>query len=1265
MGQWTTDHTPVSIHRLGAGVSAEGGEFRVGQVAGQLGAVEEFGGELGLGVDLLAEEGEQAGVVASVGEGDAAAETGGAVVGLGVNRLGVGQGGAGEVAGIEEAAAISFPGSGRDGAGPDPLLELVEGQAGITCGIGTGSGPRRAAAGIAQRQQQGGNEDHDGRYSAMVGHRMTILQDEPIVAGTDGLLGHGVPARAPSAPIRWPTLAWVCLLLAIAQVLLGGYSLGVGNQAIQIPLLRQAMDHSLFAADAMVSTTAADYPTFFFRLLAWPARWFGVEATFVILHLLTSWAILLAVVAVAKAAFRSTTSGLVAAAMLVAAHHHALGGDDLYSPGFTHTYAVFPLAIAALALAYRGRHALAFLGAGILFNLHALTGGYLLALLLAALLADRDIGSNPGHWRGAVLPPLLFCLAAAPTIVLMFLHRQSFDSQWIGLTHLRSADHSFPSSWWQAGSAEAPRFALLAGLFALSFSFVPPGGARRKTLAMMGAAGLLFAVGYVFADVFPVPVVLRAQLFRSSRLVMILWFVQIAYAAVAAWNDSRTGGARGVRWRDWLERISAGLTLLTLTLPALMPLLPLAFAIALLAAIVNGRLSALQAGLAGITLFICIAAGRDLHVPLVGWPVFHFNIPWLAVCGLAAAALALLLHRISIPPLVKVGVRGIAACAAVGLLIAIHLQLVKAPVDPWRAVQGWASENTPVDAVFLTPIYPGGFRVHSDRAVVGEWRDGTQMYFSARFALMWWERMGDLQPGLLTNSSGPSGPSGPSDPSDQMLLSRGRSLESLDDAALIALAEKYHASHIVLPTVAAARPRQLVPLYSNARYGIYLPKLLVAEVPADVPDKKRWQADERFMRETVLPNIEKYRKGDVRLSLLGAEGRPLAGVSVNIRQTRQAFGFSASIPFFEPPAAKAAQGDFQSAPVDPRELEKFLEVFNYSMIPFSGKWMYVEPAEGERHYQELDKYIAWCMNHHVGVEYHFLSGYFAAWVKTKTPAEQGEAFLRHARALAERYGDRIDAWQVVNETVLIQQSPAVFAELRKLLPNAKLGISDCAKFAPENRSAKTAELREKDMYRGLAELRWLKEQGVKVDFFGLHGHRPFGLWPDAVEMYKVLDTFAKEGVRIHITEVSVPEDIGVLGGVRGGKYTPQLQAEYYARFLTICFSHPQVDMINLWGIGPNTWQKNAGLLDANYAPKPAFDVLKKLIGETWRTNLSGATGLDGAIGFRGFCGDYDAAITLADGKIVHAQFAIRPGEKRSTYRVQVDGTGKVLVRGGE
>jgi len=59
----------------------------------------------------------------------------------------------------------------------------------------------------------------------------------------------------------------------------------------------------------------------------------------------------------------------------------------------------------------------------------------------------------------------------------------------------------------------------------------------------------------------------------------------------------------------------------------------------------------------------------------------------------------------------------------------------------WRAVQEWARANTEIDAQFLVPTYPCGFRAFSERSSWGEWKDGQAMYLYPPFAEVYRERM--------------------------------------------------------------------------------------------------------------------------------------------------------------------------------------------------------------------------------------------------------------------------------------------------------------------------------------------------------------------------------------------------------------------------------------------------------------------------------------------------------------------------------------------
>ena len=120
---------------------------------------------------------------------------------------------------------------------------------------------------------------------------------------------------------------------------------------------------------------------------------------------------------------RDRWTALLSVAFLLAGHHEALAGETLYSPGFTHTWAIFPLSLPALLLFFREQYAMAFLLVGLIFNFHALEAGHLLAIMTFAALCD--IKRVTFNQLGVCVS--LFLIAAAPTLITMASQPQKFD----------------------------------------------------------------------------------------------------------------------------------------------------------------------------------------------------------------------------------------------------------------------------------------------------------------------------------------------------------------------------------------------------------------------------------------------------------------------------------------------------------------------------------------------------------------------------------------------------------------------------------------------------------------------------------------------------------------------------------------------------------------------------------------------------------------------------------------------------------------------
>jgi GH35 family endo-1,4-beta-xylanase len=1060
------------------------------------------------------------------------------------------------------------------------------------------------------------------------------------------------PAVQFSDPGRGGTLFWLlaCVLLAFVQLPWAGYGLGVGNQGIQIAFLETLHNPGLFQNDPMVRETLGAYPSYFFKLLAALRSYISLPTLYLLLHLAATAGVFASVVFLARSIVGRRTGGWVGfltCLLLLAGHHTALAGETLYSAGFTHTWAVFPLSLCALALFYRGRLLAAFLLTGLIFNFHALEAGHLVLIMgFVALCRLRRVGL-----KRLVSASLLFMLAALPTLLMMVRTRQTFTPEWLGLMHIRSADHSFPSSWWEPGSV-LPQFICILALATLALGFNLRPTARRTTLLIAAAVGGLFVVGTLFTEWHPVPLVIRAQFFRASRLLMILALILIAHGCLSAWRLPwrRPAGVRP--WMAWLEFAAAAFIALTLAIPATLVLLPLALAGGLLASILTGRLAWHGALVAGIAIVVCLFAWQTLHFVIPGLPPATFWGPgtivdWrsgrlptaLGACVLLAAAALWVLSTRPLRNPARTSLTTGSLALVVIAVVALYPTLHTPPAgreDAWADAQRWVRNNTPTTALLLTPAQQSGFRIHSQRSIVGEWRDGTQLYFAGGFAKTWWDRMNALQPGMVVDADGKS------------LLNPGLLLERMEDPQVIALARQFNATYVVLPHDEAGT-RSLEKLYDNGTWAVYRPEVAVVSMGSHSTEMAE---EDKFLRETALPNIDKYRKSDVSLQIVDAAGQPLFGAQFRITQTATPFHFGVSLPFFKRPAVDT-KFDFKPGTVTDKELTRAADLFNSSVLAFSGQWRFTEPQRGKPDYADLDAYVAWCEKSNLRAEFHPLAGYTPPWFKSLPAPEQTKALLARAAALGKRYDKRIADWQI--PTALLGGTDVaiqVFNELRKAAPHARLGIAADARFWTPHAGAQA----QAERFAGADDLRRLKDKNIKVDFVALYARRPVGLWAAGDELYAVLDRFAAEKVPIHITELGVPVGGRIEGSVRDGRWTPELQAEYYERLFTVLFSHPSVEAVNLMGIGPTTWLEGQGLLNDKGEHTPAFDALHRLITQKWRTRAAGALGVDGGTTFRGFHGTYGLQLTTPDGKTAATTFTVDPASS-NRFRYQLNPTG--------
>lgn len=512
------------------------------------------------------------------------------------------------------------------------------------------------------------------------------------------------------------------MLASLASLTLIGYRFGDSNHGITVPILKRFIDRSLYSGDPLVST-GDRFPTIFYRLLGallpgtdWvPFAYFAlyvisIALTYAAVYRMGVWA-----------ASGDRATGVLAA-LLAMPVRTSLAGEALYRVAFSHSHLASGLDLMAMALFLEGRRVapLLILSLGV-YN-HALYSLYLLVPFTLMILWEARAETH----RTTVIRLAAAWLPVLPFVVNAMAQGKPMTREWLDLLILRSSHHSFPGTFGDA-LPDAVVW-LLLGVAAATRS-------ESSRLVNLGvfvlATALLFVLGTVFTEYVPIKAVLQFQPHRVWRFLSVVLLAFMAADIVRLWRTSP------------LMRVLSTLYFLSI-----------------------------------------FATGMEQLGPLVLIAVFAANEPplpaWLRVMG--AAVLVTLewpdrpvqwtdyvvefLRRLQNPAIFAIlgvillvgfavsqerpgrarALSILAFCLALGPLLGDNYRRQQARIEQgsFYAAQTWAREQTPKTAVFLTPPKEAGFRVFSERSIVGEWKDGTQQYFDDAFAKEWGRRMEEV-----------------------------------------------------------------------------------------------------------------------------------------------------------------------------------------------------------------------------------------------------------------------------------------------------------------------------------------------------------------------------------------------------------------------------------------------------------------------------------------------------------------------------------------
>ena len=404
------------------------------------------------------------------------------------------------------------------------------------------------------------------------------------------------------------------------------------------------------------------------------------------------------------------------------------------------------------------------------------------------------------------------------------------------------------------------------------------------------------------------------------------------------------------------------------------------------------------------------------------------------------------------------------------------------------------------------------------------------------------------------------------------------------------------------------------------------------------------------LQTRIANGIEQNRKGDCRVRLTDAAGKPLANTRVDIRQTAHAFRYGANLFMLDEFADEALNTAYRNT---------FHQYFNLATLPFY--WNTLEPVRGKPRYAAdsekiyrrpaPDRCLAYCAEHGIDAKLHCLvyEAYMPEWIKGLPLDEVKAAYEQRFAEIAARYADKLWEVEVINEVLCIpswaaertsalphapELVPWSWELARKYFPHSTLVFNEAPRWHRMERYGVT------DRYPLLLENALLK--GATIDKIGIQAHLFVGYTaktPDEYEasaraltergdvrkMLDALDILGHLNRPLEITEITIPT-------FGEGEEYEQLQADMLRLWYSAYFSHPQMDAIVYWNTADGTGFSNGAAYDENrcrgglfhrdMTPKKSALMLKHLFEEEWRTALSATTDENGYLTFRGFYGDY-------------------------------------------
>lgn len=379
-------------------------------------------------------------------------------------------------------------------------------------------------------------------------------------------------------------------------------------------------------------------------------------------------------------------------------------------------------------------------------------------------------------------------------------------------------------------------------------------------------------------------------------------------------------------------------------------------------------------------------------------------------------------------------------------------------------------------------------------------------------------------------------------------------------------------------------------------------------------------------------SIDEHRKGEIII-----KAKPGAKIRVEQMEHEFLFGCAISDEIFN---GRASESDVKMYK------QIFLQNFNSAVTANAVKWSRMERRKGEVDYSLVDAMLEWTEENNIPLRAHNLfwgiEKFIQPWVKELSDEELKATLKNRAETVTARYKGRFAEYDLNNEMIHgnyyeDRLGPDI---TKKMAQWAQNGDPDIKLYLNDYDILTGNKLNEY-----MAHIRGLLEQGVPIAGIGVQGHLHAESF-DRSELKRSLDSLAQFNLPVKITEFNIPGQRSKFYKNRDLEITPEEElqkAKDLVDYYKICFAHPAVDGILMWGFweGAN-WIPQSSLYKRDWSPTPAGEAYQFLIFKEWWTNKTGLA-INGELLIPAFYGKYKITVDgktkeldlkKADGKVV-------------------------------